>query len=156
VPQQGADGTGPTLLIDTVGFIRKLPHQLVASFRSTLEEVLEADLLLLVADSHSEALDDQLRVVREVLREIGAGDVPQQLVLNQIDRLDEEALLPLRALHPEALLVSATTGRGIPELLDFLSVQKQAWTRRALLDREQAQERAAERWEQPEAPAEPG
>jgi GTP-binding protein HflX len=142
-PHSGA----PILLIDTVGFIRKLPHQLVASFRSTLEEVLEADLLLVVADAASEAMDQQVRVVHEVLDEIGAGAVPRRLVLNQVDRLEAEAAQHLQALYPEAVLVSGLTGRGVPELVELLSEQRRAWSERAQAERDEARTQAqAEPW----------
>ena len=118
-----------TVLIDTVGFIRKLPHQLVASFRSTLEEVLEADVLLLISDAGSEALEEQVRVVRDVLEEIGAGAIPALLVMNQIDRLDPEAAQHLQTLYPEAYLVSAITGQGVPDLLIRLEQEQERWRR---------------------------
>jgi GTPase len=139
----GDGAGGNVLLIDTVGFIRKLPHQLVASFRSTLEEVLEADLLLLVADSASASLDDQLRVVGEVLDEIGAAAVPRQLVLNQIDRLAPEAAQHLQALYPSAQLVSARTGQGIDGLQRLLLEQRLLWKERRRIEHEEARTRAA-------------
>jgi GTP-binding protein HflX len=100
--------TRPRILVsDTVGFIRKLPHDLVASFRSTLDEALEASLLLQIVDAADPAFRAQMQVTREVLDEIGAGDVPWILVLNKIDKVaptDREALLKE---FPAALLVSA-------------------------------------------------
>jgi GTP-binding protein HflX len=145
LPQDG--GAGPILLIDTVGFIRKLPHQLVASFRSTLEEVLEADLLLHVADSHSEALEAQIRVVRDVLEEIGAGSLPSLLVLNQVDRLDPQALPHFQAMYPEAFLVSARTGQGLDELARRLAAEQERW----LSGRAAARPSSAEPAQAPEA-----
>src|SRR6185312_11974820 len=80
--------THPRVLIsDTVGFIRKLPHDLVASFRSTLDEALEASLLLYVVDASDPAYEAQLEVSRTVLREIGAEAIPSRLLLNKIDRI---------------------------------------------------------------------
>jgi GTP-binding protein HflX len=107
-------------LADTVGFVRHLPTQLVEAFRSTLEEVGDADLILHVVDA---AGDDggtdpeaQIRAVREVLAEIDALAVPEQLVFNKVDAADPELLLRLRRLAPDALFVSARTGAGIDDL----------------------------------------
>jgi GTP-binding protein HflX len=106
------------LLSDTVGFIRHLPHQLVAAFRSTLTEVEDADLILHVGDA-SEPEHRRIAhalAVEDVLEEIGAGEIPRQLVFNKIDRLDAEDVMALHARHPDAVLTSAITGQGIPEL----------------------------------------
>ncbi|MBF5042946.1 GTPase HflX [Aggregicoccus sp. 17bor-14] len=100
--------TRPRVLVsDTVGFIQKLPHDLVASFRSTLDEALEASLLLYVVDGSDPTWETQLGVTRSVLKEIGADAVPSQLVFNKVDRLTPEAEGLLRERHPEALLLSA-------------------------------------------------
>jgi GTP-binding protein HflX len=100
--------THPRVLIsDTVGFIRKLPHDLVASFRSTLDEALEASLLLFVVDASDPAYESQLEVSRSVLHEIGADVIPSRLLLNKIDRVPEADREALRAKHPDAILVSA-------------------------------------------------
>lgn len=100
--------TRPRILVsDTVGFIQKLPHDLVASFRSTLDEALEASLLLYVVDASDPTWAAQLDVTRTVLREIGADVVPGRLLFNKVDRLDAAAQEALRAEHPEAILVSA-------------------------------------------------
>ncbi len=108
------------LLTDTVGFIRKLPHHLVASFRATLEEVTEADLLLHVIDVSHPAWEDHRRVVSEVLAELGIERAPVLYVLNKIDRLDHAALHALqervRSELPSAVLVSATTEGGLEPL----------------------------------------
>jgi GTP-binding protein HflX len=95
------------LVSDTVGFIQKLPHDLVASFRSTLDEALEASLLLYVVDASDPTWNTQLEVTRTVLREIGADAVPSQLLFNKVDRLDAAAHEALRSRHPEAMLLSA-------------------------------------------------
>jgi GTP-binding protein HflX len=95
------------LVSDTVGFIKKLPHDLVASFRSTLDEALEASLLLHVVDAADPGWPEQRDVTRQVLDEIGADDVPRLLVLNKADRLSEEERAALRAAYPDALLVSS-------------------------------------------------
>src|SRR6185436_19023778 len=105
------------LLTDTVGFIRKLPSHLVASFRATLEEVTEADLLLHVVDASEPAPERHIEAVHTVLEEIGALHRPRLLVFNKVDALpDEVAWLGLRARYPGASFVSAVTREGIPEL----------------------------------------
>jgi GTP-binding protein HflX len=95
------------LVSDTVGFIKKLPHDLVASFRSTLDEALEASLLLHVVDASDPTFESQLEVTREVLREIGAEVVPSRLVLNKVDRVDEAGRAALAERFPDALQLSA-------------------------------------------------
>ena len=106
------------LLTDTVGFISKLPHQLVDAFGATLEETRRAELLAHVLDGS--APEDQREImqrsVEETLEEIGAGERPRLLVLNKIDLLDAEARDELRLRHPDAVLVSGTTGEGLEEL----------------------------------------
>jgi len=98
----------PRILVsDTVGFIKKLPHDLVASFQSTLDEALEASLLLHVVDASDPAWEAQLAVTRAVLAEIGAAEVPARLVMNKTDRLAPEALAVLESAHPDAWFVSA-------------------------------------------------
>ena len=100
--------TEPRILVsDTVGFIKKLPHELIASFRSTLDEALEASLLLFVVDSADPTFRAQLEVTRDVLTGIGAGEVPWRLVLNKRDRLDDAAAAALMQEYPEAIVVSA-------------------------------------------------
>ncbi|WNG15404.1 GTPase HflX [Cystobacter fuscus] len=100
--------TRPRILVsDTVGFIQKLPHDLVASFRSTLDEALEASLLLYVVDASDPTWPSQLEVTRSVLREIGAQSVPSLLLFNKADRLSAEAREALLQEHPEARVLSA-------------------------------------------------
>jgi len=100
--------TEPRILVsDTVGFIKKLPHELVASFRSTLDEALEASLLLYVVDASDPTFRDQLKVTREVLEEIGAGQVSSRILLNKRDRLDPAAAEALPREFPEAIMISA-------------------------------------------------
>jgi GTPase len=108
----------PYLLTDTVGFISKLPHQLVDAFGATLEETRRADLLLHVLDGAVEETQAAAmrRAVEETLEEIGAGDRPRLLVLNKVDLLDASARDELRLCHPDAVLVSGTTGAGLDEL----------------------------------------
>ncbi len=103
---------------DTVGFVRKLPHELVEAFRSTLEEVVRASLVLHVADAASPELEAQIEAVRTVLAEIGAGSVPELLALNKVDLVGEVERRRLARRHPEAVLISAVTGEGLPELLE--------------------------------------
>ncbi len=98
----------PRILVsDTVGFIKKLPHDLVASFKSTLDEALEASHLLHIVDGADPSWEAQLEVTREVLEEIGAGDVPSTLVMNKVDRIDPDDLKRLRVRLPDAWFVSA-------------------------------------------------
>lgn len=117
----------PFLLSDTVGFIRKLPHHLVESFKSTLDEVREADLLIHVADIAHPFHENHIEVVNKTLAEIGAGEIPVILVLNKVDKLDGDASgLEARAAYythhkPDAVVfVSAATGLNISELRSIL------------------------------------
>ncbi|MFN8126347.1 MAG: GTPase HflX [Candidatus Nanopelagicales bacterium] len=105
-------------LSDTVGFVRHLPHQLVEAFRSTLEEVHQADVLVHVVDGSDPDPLGQLAAVREVLAEIDAGDIPQIIVVNKCEITPPAVLAEVRAQHPDALAVSAATGEGIDELRD--------------------------------------
>jgi GTPase len=113
------------LVTDTVGFIRKLPHQLVQAFAATLEETIRADLVLHVVDASAEEaeMDEMQRAVEDVLEEIGAGDQPRLLVLNKIDALDEEGRRAVGFRHPEAVMVSALTGEGLDELADRIAAE---------------------------------
>jgi GTPase len=119
-PQNGAGRSAGRsyLLTDTVGFISKLPHQLVDAFGATLEETRRADLLAHVLDGSVPEAQAEImrRSVEQTLEEIGAGDRPRLLVLNKVDLLDEEAEDELRLRHPDAVLVSGTTGAGLDEL----------------------------------------
>jgi GTP-binding protein HflX len=110
-----ADGRVYTLA-DTVGFVRHLPTQLIEAFRSTLEEVAAADLILHVVDASDADPEAQIRAVRVVLGEIDALTVPEQLVFNKIDAADPETLSRLRRVDPDALFVSARTGDGLEDL----------------------------------------
>ena len=113
--------TRPRVLVsDTVGFIKQLPHDLVASFRSTLEEALQASLLLYVVDASDPTHEAQLEVSRNVLREIGADTVPSRLVLNKIDRLDAAGRAALMDKHPDALLLSAHAPEDVTALRDTI------------------------------------
>jgi GTPase len=107
----------PYTLTDTVGFVRHLPHQLVDAFRSTLEEVADADLILHVVDGSDADPKSQLAAVREVLAEIGAGDVPELVVINKADSADPIEVEGLRLAEPASVVVSARTGYGVDQLL---------------------------------------
>jgi len=126
------------LLTDTVGFIRKLPHGLIEAFKATLEEVVQADLLLHVVDASHPQVEEQIQAVNAVLAEIGAGGKPTIMVLNKLDRLDPDGmgaggnpggngangvLNRLQENHPHAVAISATTGEGIPSLLAEIGTQ---------------------------------
>ncbi|GGN53087.1 GTPase HflX [Actinoplanes lobatus] len=103
-------------LSDTVGFVRHLPHQIVEAFRSTLEEVAQADLVVHVVDGAHPDPEGQVSAVREVLGEVGADRLPELLVINKLDAADEETVLRLKRTWPDAIFVSARSGAGIPEL----------------------------------------
>ena len=109
------------ILVDTVGFIRHLPHDLVAAFRSTLQETAEADLLLHVIDSHDEQRDLYREQVNNVIEEIGAETVPQIEIMNKIDLTQHSAgVQEGNGLHATTAWVSAQTGAGLEQLLDYL------------------------------------
>ncbi len=114
-------GWGPVLLSDTVGFIRDLPHHLIASFKATLEESRQADLLLHVADASNPAALDQITVVYNVLEELGIQAKDTLLVLNKVDVADRGQLAAIMSRYPHALAVSAYTGQGIAELAAAVS-----------------------------------
>jgi len=108
---------GRALLSDTVGFIRKLPHALVASFHATLEEVAQADLLLHVVDSSHPEAEEQIAAVNDVLKELDCSDRPTLIVFNKVDKLaDRVELSVLRTRHPDSVCVSAAKGEGLREL----------------------------------------
>lgn len=105
---------------DTVGFVRHLPHQLVEAFRSTLEEVADADLILHVVDGSDEAPEEQIAAVRGVLNDIEASGIPELIVINKSDAADAEAVARLLRREPHAVVVSARTGQGIDDLLQAI------------------------------------
>lgn len=119
------DGNLEIVLTDTVGFVRKLPHALIEAFKSTLEEAVLADFLLLVLDISSADLDNEWETTMNVLRELGADEKRITVVFNKIDRIDREKdavmLSKINGLFPNALYVSAATGEGMDELLKTLS-----------------------------------
>ncbi len=109
--------TQPRILVsDTVGFIKKLPHDLVASFRSTLDEALHATLLLYVVDAADPTFRSQLEVTRQVLGEVGATEIPSLIVLNKADRLEEFSMRSLRREFPDAILLSTRRPEDVKAL----------------------------------------
>ena len=113
--------THQVLISDTVGFIRKLPHNLVASFRSTLKELLEADLILIVLDASSVIIDDHLDTIKRVLTDLGADGIPKSLVLNKIDRVQEELELKrLRNKFSDAIFISACHHLRLDDVRDHI------------------------------------
>jgi GTP-binding protein HflX len=121
------------MLVDTVGFVRKLPHSLVAAFRATLEEVVEADLLLHVVDASCDGLEEREAAVNAVLEEIGAGERPSLLVLNKADRADPERLRALVEARAGSVPVSALTGEGLGDLLERVASRLELGPRRVTL-----------------------
>lgn len=108
---------GKVLLSDTVGFIRDLPHNLIASFKATLEEARQARLLLHVVDASNPTAEEQIKAVKGVLKELGCDDKPTLLVLNKVDRIKDHSLLDvLQNHHPDAVAISAAEGIGLEEL----------------------------------------
>ncbi|MCM3924018.1 GTPase HflX [Frankia sp. AiPs1] len=116
------DGRAFTLT-DTVGFVRHLPHQIVEAFRSTLEEVADANLILHVVDGSAPDPAAQISAVREVLNDIDAGNVTELIVVNKVDAAESTVLAGLRQLAPDAVFVSARTGEGLTELVDALCIR---------------------------------
>ncbi|HET6346437.1 MAG TPA: GTPase HflX [Myxococcota bacterium] len=114
------DAKPRVLVSDTVGFIKNLPHDLVASFRSTLDEAHEASLLLFVVDASDPAFRSQLQVTREVLRDIGVTDVPQRLILNKCDRVDAETRKALAVEFPGAIALCALNRQDVANLRSTL------------------------------------
>ncbi|MCX7521312.1 GTPase HflX [Microbacterium sp. STN6] len=104
-------------LTDTVGFVRNLPHQLVEAFRSTLEEVADADLIVHVVDASHPDPASQIATVRDVIGEVGARDIPELIVFNKADLIGDDDRLVLRGLEPGAVFASARTGEGIDDVL---------------------------------------
>ncbi len=116
------DGIGEVVLADTVGFVRALPHELVAAFRSTLQEARDADLLLHVVDASDPLRDERIEQVREVLRGIGAGEIRELVVLNKIDLIEDEPRTIQGADGVAARVsASAATGAGLPALREALA-----------------------------------
>jgi GTP-binding protein HflX len=121
------------LVSDTVGFIDRLPHALVAAFGATLEEVAEAELIVHVIDSGSPDRERQMAAVRRVLEEVGAADVPMIAAYNKIDTITADERRRLRDADPSAALISATTGTGAGELLQMIASRLALDTRRVTI-----------------------
>jgi GTP-binding protein HflX len=117
------------LVSDTVGFIRKLPHELVEAFRSTLEEVADADLLLHIVDGSADDAGRQIDAVRAVLREIEADTIPELVVINKIDAAAPEQVRAALARQPNAVAVSAASGEGLDKLLEIVGERIRALDR---------------------------
>lgn len=112
---QTPDGR-PFTFTDTVGFVRNLPHQLVEAFRSTLEEIADSDLIVHIVDASHPDPAGQIATVRDVIGEVGARDIPELIVFNKIDLVDDVQKMALRGLEPNSISVSARSGEGIAEL----------------------------------------
>ena len=112
---QTPDGR-PFTFTDTVGFVRNLPHQLVEAFRSTLEEIADSDLIVHIVDASHPDPAGQIATVRDVIGEVGARDIPELIVFNKIDLVDDVQKMALRGLEPNSIAVSARSGEGIAEL----------------------------------------
>lgn len=126
--------TPPILVSDTVGFIKNLPHELVASFRSTLEEARQADLIAHVVDASDPDYADQIRVTTQTLKELGAQDLPRLLILNKIDRLPEQDRQELASKYPKALLISALHQEDLQRLRQrFLESQEMSFAQATFL-----------------------
>ena len=112
----------PFILTDTVGFIRKLPHQLVAAFKATLEELAEADLLVHVVDASHPGVDEQMTAVDSLLDELGLADRPTIVALNKVDRLEADAALGHLVARFNGVAISARTGQGVNTLLERIDL----------------------------------
>jgi len=118
------------LLTDTVGFIRKLPHTVIESFKATLEEVQVADLLIHVVDVSHPQFREQIAAVEAVLRELDASGKQTLMVLNKIDQVDPDVLIGLKAHYPAAVAISTRTGEGVDSFIDELQLRLGAWRMR--------------------------
>ena len=119
------------LLTDTVGFIKDLPHDLIQSFKSTLEETMNADMLVQVIDIASVTVDDQMRVVRETLADLETEKTPMLFCFNKIDTVDTERLLEYRMKYPDAVYISAKQATNIDSLKERIkteAIKRQSWT----------------------------
>lgn len=126
------------LLSDTVGFIERLPHTLVAAFRATLEQVAEADLVLHVIDAASPERDRHIEAVRGVLEEVGAANVATLDVFNKCDLIESGEVERLQRVHPEALCISALRQTGRAEMIDLIAEKLELDTRRVVLEFDEA------------------
>ena len=127
------DGRG-VVLIDTVGFVKKLPHQLVEAFRSTLEETIRADLLLHIVDAGGTDPESHIEAVEKVLGEIDAQSIPRLLVLNKADLIDPDTQTKLQRMFPDAVFISAATSAGLDGLLETIASRLRTSRTIAILD----------------------
>ena len=133
------------LLSDTVGFIDRLPHTLVAAFRATLEETADADLVLHVIDAANAERERHVAAVTRVLEEVGATEVPRIEVFNKVDALTFDERRRLQDADPSALLISALTGEGLPELLESVAARLALDQQRVSVEVDMGDHRQAER-----------
>ncbi|HVC19397.1 MAG TPA: GTPase HflX [Vicinamibacterales bacterium] len=133
------------LVSDTVGFIERLPHTLVAAFRATLEEVAAADLIVHVVDAAGPERDRRMAAVRSVLEEVGAAEVPVVVAFNKCDTLSADERRRLEGAEPGALCLSALTGEGLDRLLEVVSARLALDTRRVVVELDPADEEDRER-----------
>lgn len=117
------------LLSDTVGFIRNLPDNLIASFRSTLQEVVDSNLLLVVLDANSQDLYNEIETIKEVLNEIGAKEIDIQYIFNKIDLVGQDKVIYLKKLIPEAILVSAERSLQLSKINESIKKKFECWVK---------------------------
>ena len=115
------------LLSDTVGFIRNLPDNLIASFKSTLQEVVDSNLLLIVLDANSQDLFNEIETIKSVLKEINANEIDHKYVFNKIDLVDHEKISYLKQSFPDSLMVSATRSLQISDIKDTIAEKYEEW-----------------------------
>ena len=115
------------LLSDTVGFIRNLPDNLIASFKSTLQEVVDSDLLLIVLDANSKDLFNEIETIKSVLKEINANEIDYKYVFNKIDLVDADKISYLKQSFPDSLMVSATRSLQVSDIKDAISEKYDKW-----------------------------
>ena len=115
------------LLSDTVGFIRNLPDNLIASFKSTLQEVVDSNLLLIVLDANSQDLFNEIETIKSVLKEINANEIDYKYVFNKVDLVNPEKISYLKQSFPDSLMVSATRSLQISDIKDTISEKYEEW-----------------------------
>ena len=115
------------LISDTVGFIRNLPDNLIASFKSTLQEMVDSDLLLIVLDASSKDLFNEIETIKSVLQEINANEIDYKYVFNKIDLVDADKISYLKQSFPDSLMVSATRSLQVSDIKDTISEKYDKW-----------------------------
>ncbi|MDA7641527.1 GTPase HflX [Candidatus Marinimicrobia bacterium] len=116
------------LMSDTVGFIRNLPNNLIASFKSTLQEVVDSNLLLIVLDASSKDLQNEIATIESVLKEIGANHIDCQYIFNKVDKVDQDRIAYLKKSFPEAIMVSATRALQLSNIKDIITDSHEEWS----------------------------